>query len=1055
MAKTTTTKRIAQQRNFQQELAWLNETQRAAVDSILGPVMVIAGPGTGKTHILTARIGQILLETDTQPHNILCLTFTDAGVFAMRERLLEFIGPIAHQVHIYTFHSFCNNIIQENLSLFGRHDLEPLSDLERVEIIRRIIDELPVSHPLKRGKTDMYFYEEHLYDLFQRIKSENWTPAYISEMIDTYLEDIPNRKDFIYQINRGQIKKGMPKTAKLADAKERVELLRSATGLFSRYQEMLARYRRYDYDDMILWVLRAFEEHELLLRTYQERYLYFLVDEYQDTNGAQNKVIQRLVEYWDDPNLFIVGDDDQSIFEFQGARLKNIHDFLAQYRQQLQLVILKENYRSTQHVLNTARAIIEHNENRVINDLSHLGVDKQLRASNEEMTAIDILPRIIEYPFRNHEETAIALQLEELHAQGISLDEVAVIYARHRQVRNLITLLEKRNIPYNTRRRVNILDLPIIQNIRLLLEYLYIEYQRPHDGEHLLFQVLHFDFLGIDQEDIAAISVYLATHDYAERPKWRNLLMDAPKLIQLSLNAPLAFGRFSDLLRGLLSDFRNYTVPVLVERLFNRSGLLKHVLEQPNQPWLLQVVKTFFDFVKKENDRNPRLSVRRLLDILDSMDANRLPIAINKTVAAEDGVNLLTAHSSKGLEFRYVFLLDCVKDYWEPRSRGGLHQFKFPDTLTLSGEFDKMEARRRLFYVGMTRAKTHLQMSYSRRGDDGKELKRAIFIDEITTNTNISIEQESVASAELLEADMLQMLEVTPADIKMPNPEMMTRLLEGFVLSVSSMNQYLKCPLGFYYENVLRVPTLNSEFASFGTAMHNSLQRLFERMLSDAEKQFPDVSELVRIFDYEMLNQRGNFTPTAYRRRLEMGREYLTQHYEHYATQWHKQVQLEFTLRQVEVQGVPIVGTIDKLELHPQQRAHIVDYKTGSHAAQKTARPSSKNPLGGIYWRQLVFYKILYENHTAHTRTVTSGTVVYLEPDTRNEWSSRRIEYTADDVAQVTDMITETYRKIKAHDFFTGCGASHCQWCNFVRNNVPVHTFADADIESLDDTVDN
>lgn len=1051
MATTTNKKLNTNNDFFQQALNQLNEAQRAAVEEILGPVMVIAGPGTGKTHILTARIGQILLETDTQPNNILCLTFTDAGVFAMRERLLEFIGPAAHQVHIYTFHSFCNNIIQENLSLFGRHDLEPLSDLERVEIIRRIIDEQPVSHPLKRGKTDMYFYEEHLYDLFQRMKSEDWTVEFVNEMIDKYLTDLPNRSEFIYKVTRGAFKKGEPKLAKLADAKERMERLRAAVQLFPRYEEMLVRYRRYDYDDMILWVLRTFEENEMLLRAYQERYLYFLVDEYQDTNGAQNEIIQKLIEYWDDPNIFIVGDDDQSIFEFQGARLKNIHEFFDRYRQNMRLVILKENYRSTQNILNTARSIIENNEKRIINDLTQLGVNKDLIAENNAVAGLPILPEIVEYPFRNHEEADIVLQLEALQEKGVPLEEVAVIYARHRQARNLINLLEKKNIPYNTRRRVNILDLPIIQNIRLLLEYLYIEYQRPHDGEYLLFQVLHFDFLGIEQEDIASLSVHLALYDYQLRPKWRNVLMDSKLLKSLNLQKPKKFTQFSDLLRTLLADFRNYTVPVLVERLFNRSGLLQHVLDQPNQPWLLQVVKTFFDFVRKENDRNPRLSVRRLLDILDSMDANRLPIEINKTVAAEDGVNLLTAHSSKGLEFRHVYILDGVKDFWEPRSRGSHNRFSFPDTLTLSGEEDALEAKRRLFYVGMTRAQERLHISYSRKNDSNKELRRAIFIDEILNGTAIQVQTKVVPAKELLEAEMLQMLEVAPADIKMPNPEMMGKLLEGFVLSVSSMNQYLKCPLGFYYENVLRVPTLNSEFASFGTAMHNSLQRLFERMLADEEHHFPSVEELIRIYDYEMLNQRGNFTPVAYRRRLEMGREYLSAYYKNYIDQWHKKVQVEFTLKNVEVQGVPITGTIDKLEFHKQQRAHLVDYKTGSHREGKINRPTKSNPLGGSYWRQLVFYKILFESHPATTHTVKSGEIAYLEPNTRNEWVSRKVNYTVKDIALVTDMITDTYAKIKKFDFFTGCGEAHCQWCNFVKNNIPVDTFADKDIEALDD----
>ena len=144
---------------FEKIIAGLNPSQREAVETIEGPVLVIAGPGTGKTHILAARIGKILLETDAQPHNILCLTFTEAGVRSMRQRLIDFIGPEAHRVHVHTFHSFCNKIIRENLEVFGRKELEPISELERIELLQKLIDELPLDHRLRRGRgSDIYFY---------------------------------------------------------------------------------------------------------------------------------------------------------------------------------------------------------------------------------------------------------------------------------------------------------------------------------------------------------------------------------------------------------------------------------------------------------------------------------------------------------------------------------------------------------------------------------------------------------------------------------------------------------------------------------------------------------------------------------------------------------------------------------------------------------------------------------------------------------------------------------------------------------------------------------
>src|SRR5215218_7435983 len=171
-------------RRFEHEYSRLNERQRQAVDKIEGPVMVIAGPGTGKTQILAARIGKILLDTDTAPSNILCLTYTDAGVVAMRRRLADFIGPDAYKVHIHTFHAFCNEVIQENLSLFDKVFMDPISDLERIELFRQLIDSFPKNHPLKRYRGDVYYEINNLQSLFSTMKREGWTPEFIDNKID-------------------------------------------------------------------------------------------------------------------------------------------------------------------------------------------------------------------------------------------------------------------------------------------------------------------------------------------------------------------------------------------------------------------------------------------------------------------------------------------------------------------------------------------------------------------------------------------------------------------------------------------------------------------------------------------------------------------------------------------------------------------------------------------------------------------------------------------------------------------------------------------------------
>src|SRR3982751_2107891 len=184
---------------FNKEYNRLNIEQRRAVDQIEGPVMVIAGPGTGKTQILSARVGKILIETDTSPGNILCLTYTDSGAIAMRRRLQEMIGPDAYKVNISTFHAFCNDVIQENLFLFEKNSLDPISDLERIELFKQLIDSFPHQHPLKRYRGDVYFEINNLNALFSTMKREGWRPAFINQKIDDYLNDLPNREEFIYK----------------------------------------------------------------------------------------------------------------------------------------------------------------------------------------------------------------------------------------------------------------------------------------------------------------------------------------------------------------------------------------------------------------------------------------------------------------------------------------------------------------------------------------------------------------------------------------------------------------------------------------------------------------------------------------------------------------------------------------------------------------------------------------------------------------------------------------------------------------------------------------
>src|SRR2546421_2432670 len=360
---------------FRQEYARLNKAQQEAVNAIEGPVMVIAGPGTGKTQILAARIGKILLDTDADPSNIICLTYTDAGLIAMRRRLQEFIGPDAYKVNIYTFHAFCNDVIQENLSLFERNSLDPVSELERIEYFKELIDGFPKNHPLKRYRGDVYYEINNLQSLFSTMKREGWTAAYVNQKINEYMDDLANREEFIYKRAYKQFRAGDLKTEKIQEEKERMEKLRAAVNEFDRFQQLMRKKDRYDFDDMINWVIKAFEENKNLLARYQEQFLYILVDEYQDTSGTQNRIVELLINYWEKPNVFVVGDDDQSIYRFQGANVENMLAFADSYKNDLIRVVLTHNYRSTQPILDISRTLIERNSERLVRKMEGLNKD--------------------------------------------------------------------------------------------------------------------------------------------------------------------------------------------------------------------------------------------------------------------------------------------------------------------------------------------------------------------------------------------------------------------------------------------------------------------------------------------------------------------------------------------------------------------------------------------------------------------------------------------------------------------------------------------------------
>jgi DNA helicase-2/ATP-dependent DNA helicase PcrA len=1026
---------------FQQALAQLNPEQLAAVNKMDGPVLVIAGPGTGKTQILAARIGKILTETDANAHEILCLTYTDAGAVAMRKRLFEFIGPDAYRVNIYTFHAFCNEIIQENLDYFGKLNLESLSDLESVMLFNELVDEFPNDHLLKRFTGEVYYDAPRLKDLFSDMKRENWDEATMENAVKEYLEDLPNREKYIYKKAnlKSGIKAGDLKQKDIDKVHDMMKKLLAAVSEYRNFDAKMKVKNRYDYDDMIQWVLKAFRDNEELLRRYQERYQYILVDEFQDTSGSQNELLKFMLNYWHTPNVFVVGDDDQSIFKFQGANMKNILDFANDYVHALQTVVLKQNYRSNQHILDISKSLINNNRERLT---TQLALDKNLEAAHPRFDSIAVTPAINEYENPGQEVVDVAIQIKQLLAKGTQPSEIAVIYRNHSQVDELVQYLDNQHVAVNTKRKIDIFALPFGEKIINILRYLEMEMDSPYSGDELLFEIMHYDFFDIPPIEIAKASVAVAKENYATSAKNEPKTSLRRYISQMKSPAqPGLFDQPANLgMKFLMSDIDyllKYSVSNTIQQLFQqviaKMGILKYIMEQPDKGWYMQVLTNFFDFLKDESRKNPEIKLSDLVAIIKLMKENKIRLELNQVIFSENGVNFLTAHGSKGLEFEHVFLIGCSKKIWD--SKGRNYGFSYPDTLTQApdDEIAQKEEARRLFYVAITRAKQHLSISYSGKDKNGKDQEASQFVGEILADTHLQVQHPKVSEGDMMEFLAIQFTETDQPKIELLDKNYINQLLQDYTLSVTHLSNYLDCPLRFYFQCLIKVPSGKSPAATFGQAVHWALNKIFRKLKENGD-EFPLTDDFMKEFRWYMYRNRDSFTKEDFKLRLDYGEKILPPYYNQNIEVWNNIAVTERSIKNVEVEGVPIKGNLDKIEFTGKQ-VTVVDYKTGKfkNAAKKFKKPDDDNPNGGDYWRQAVFYKILIDNDRSVDWDVISTIFEFVEPE--GEYHKEKIVISRDDTAVVTDQIKTVYQKIMAHDFNTGCGKKECDWCHFVKSN--------------------
>lgn len=1038
---------------FKKYLSKANLQQKEAIETIDGPVLVVAGPGTGKTQILALRIGNILNNTDTNANNILCLTYTEAGSVAMRKRLFSIIGPESLKVHIHTFHSFCNSVIQENRTYFGDNaGLKPISELEAIELYYEILSELPYGHILKRYTGDIHYEIKRLKSLFETMKKENLDSQYLLESATAYIENLPFNEDYIYKTNSKFGKKGEPKAKKIEEETKTIKVFMAAVELFDLYQAKMKKIERYDFNDMIHWVIVAFNTQETLLLKYQEQFQYFLVDEFQDTNGSQNTILNLLTNYWEDnPNIFAVGDDDQSVYSFQGAENKRISNYVSKYFNNLKAIVLAQNYRSTQSILDASKVTIENNLTRLILDdnLKAIFENKKTKL-NKNLTSfsnsLEPSVHIRSYTNSYHEATDIAQYIENEHIKETNLSEIAIIYHNHFHVAHIIKAFEVKKIPYQINRKQNIFELPLIKNIITILTFISNENKEYDSGNFLLVKILHFNFYNIDLQDISVISLECDKN----KQKWRKVISDKNLLFKLGITNISDITIIYESLLKSLKNLHNQTFQVFFENIIHDFGIMKYIMLSENKTEDLEVLTTFFNFLKEESVRNPSITLFDFLTIIEKMQKNNIELPIQQIVLQKNGVVFITAHASKGLEFETVYIINAEKKSWEEKKSSN-NNFKFPplDNNTTIKPEKNIEEERRLFYVAMTRAKKNLYISYplmkvSDKSIELTSLECSRFITEITEKTDIKIEHiklEDEAVNSFIETNFT--LSLKP-EIELVEHAYFEQKLSNYRLSVTHLNKFLKCPLTFYFENILLYPSARTPDAGFGIAIHYALENLFKNMLTNVNNEFPTKEQFLNYFKNGLTIYASHFTEEQYELKKEYAEQLLPEYYHYYIKNWKKNVITEYRFTNVVFEDVPLSGVIDKIEIEGEN-INVVDYKTGkSEKAKSKFKPPVEGNLdeddfekmyGGDYWRQIVFYKILMDNDLNRNWKMTSGEIDFLQKKSDNTFEKEKYYVTSEDELIVKNQIKTTYSRILKHDFKQGCGKPTCQWCNFVKEN--------------------